>query len=93
MATLAKSYNLDTSQGWVYVGDGSDAFASGNFVLTASGRRATATGYLELSTTWESLGVTPGNTINEIDSSSFDWLCDIANTSIGYTIGAFEILE
>jgi hypothetical protein len=100
MSTLVKSYNFDTAQSWSYVvgGDESGAWQSsggnsgGCFSVSVSGRNNAGTGYIELVTTWESLGVSASSIINEIDASSFDWICDVWSAdSDNYTVGALSI--
>jgi len=61
--------------------------------MNSSGRNNSDTSYIELTTTWENLGIASGATINAINASSFDWMCNVANVSAGYTVGALEILD
>ena len=99
MATLVKTYQFDSAQGWAYTanGDGSGTWQSsggnsgGCWAINCYGRSNLEEGYLELSTTWEALGVPANSTINEIDVSSLDWLCDVFNVADSYTIGALEV--
>jgi hypothetical protein len=97
-----KTYQFTSSgESWSYTvnGDGSGAWQStggntgGCWAINCLGRKVLEQGYLELSTTWEAMGVTAGDIVNEIDASSLDWLCDVYNVADGYTVGALEIRD
>jgi len=93
MPTLLKQYGFD-SDTWSKVSGGNltPVYSSGEYSFAVSGRNDVGTGYIELTTTWESLGVPSGATINEIDSSQFDWRCDVWSAdSDSYTYGQLAI--
>ena len=102
MSQLAKSYNFDSAQGWTYTpetGDGSGGWQeiggnTGGCVYTqVFGRNKVDNGIIELSTTWEALGIPSGSIVETIDSSSFDWRISVANVIDSPTVGILGIFD
>ena len=79
MATLVKTYNFTSSgEGWSFTSGGKSTGlwsstggnTAGCWDIHSIGRNNTDVSYIELSTTWESLGIPSGAIINSINSSS-----------------------
>lgn len=102
MATLNKTFNF-TANGESFVftsggkGTGTWSATGGNtggcWSFNSLGRNNTDTSYIELTTTWEALGIPSGATINSITSSSEDWRCSAVNVSSGWHIAPFQIFD
>ena len=66
---------------------------TGCWYINVIGRKYTHTSYIELTTTWEALGVAAGFKVTQILANSVDWACDVFNVGDDRGIGAFEIRD
>lgn len=97
MATIVKTYPFTANaEGWVFT-SGSKATgvwqSPGEWLIQSVGRNNLDTSYIELTTTWEALGIPVGATINQITANSISWSCTEMTVSDGYGIGQFEVLD
>lgn len=102
MATLLKLYNFDDgAQGFTFTSGGkatgiwqsSGGNTLGCWNINSLGRNNTDTSYIELTTTWEALGVPSGAIINSITLPKIDWRCSFVNVSNGGGIGPFILMN
>ena len=100
MATLNVQYPF-TTETWVatpganltvtWQSTGGNPGGCWDFHLTR--KKATQSGYIELTTTWAALGIPSGATINKISTNSVDWRCDIATALIQLDAGPLELRD
>jgi len=102
MPNIIKTYNFTSdTEGFVVTHEGnslggwvsSGGNPTGHFVFSVLGRRDEGYPYIELTTTWETLGISAGSTITQINASSFDWRANEINVPDFEQYGPLEIRD